>query len=118
MNLVYAAVAGAGANLTGVIGVCSSTPDSIASLRVSAPTPAPTPTVPYVVVTTYAASNCQGTFSGAINFIIGACTAVPGSTGYGVVSVVGTVRRHDDMCANECVFCLFIRSLLYSIQLQ
>jgi hypothetical protein len=80
---------------TGVIGVCS-TVNSGSSTRVTAPTPDPIPTVPHVVVTNYLASNCQGTVSVARTFIIGACTAVPGSEGaYGIVSVSGSVH-HDD----------------------
>jgi hypothetical protein len=85
--------AAAGATLTSMIGFC--TLDNAGSVMVTAPNPAPTPTVPYVLLTSYAASNCQGIFSDAINFVIGACTAVPGSTGFGVASVSGSVR-HDE----------------------
>lgn len=67
-----------------------------------APPPAPAPTTPpnrpYVVVTSYATSNCQGQASSASIYIIDACTAVVGSggsTGYSLASVSGTVRRDD-----------------------
>jgi hypothetical protein len=76
---------------TAVIGACTS--DDSGSLRVTAPTPAPTPIVPYVVVTGYAASNCQGTFSDVVNIVIGACTQLPDYDVYGVASVSGTVRQ-------------------------
>lgn len=68
-------------------------------MKVATPTPPPTPTVPYVVVTTYAVPRCQGVFSEAINFVIGACTAVPGTAVYGIASLTGTVRRRHDECA-------------------
>ncbi len=90
MNFDHAAAGGVQV-ATGVFGVCD--PDNIGSVKVTAPTPVPIPTVPHVVVTGYAASNCQGTFSAANNFIIGACTALPGPDGmYAVVSVSGSVR--------------------------
>jgi hypothetical protein len=87
---------------TGVVGACS--PDNSGSFRLTVPTPAPTPNVPYVVVTNYPASNCQGSFSGTFNLIIGACTALPGSGGYGVASLSGSVR-HDE-CTHELILAL------------
>jgi hypothetical protein len=88
------------AKVSAVIGACTSSPDNTGSFKVFAPMPPLTPTVPFVVVTTYAIPSCQGIFSRASNFIIGACTAVPGSSDvYGIASVSGTVRRHHDECA-------------------
>jgi hypothetical protein len=81
-----------GPKVTSIISICTSAPNNVGSFRVTAPTPAPAPIVPYVVVTTYAAPSCQGIFSDAINFIIGACAAVPDSDGYGIASVSGSVR--------------------------
>ncbi len=98
--------------LTSAIGVCSSVPNSVESFRVAAPAPAPAPapalapisapTVPYVVVTRYTARSCQGPISDARNYIIGACTAVPDSAGFVVVSVSGSVR-HDECDAIHCI---------------
>ena len=100
--LIYAAD-GANTMQTAVIGVCIS--DYTGSMKVTAPTPAPapapppTPTVPYVIVTIYATPNCEGMASSTDNFTIGACSAVPGSGGYGVASVTGSVRHDGCVCA-------------------
>jgi hypothetical protein len=100
-NVLFRAAVAA-AKVTAVIGACTVAPDNIGSFKVTAPTPAPLPTVPYVVATRYASSNCQGvSFDRALatNFIIDACTPLGVSSSssalYGLVSVTGTVRRAD-----------------------
>jgi hypothetical protein len=105
----------AATRLTGVIGVCAVSPDNIGSFKLASPTPAPLPTVPYVVVTPYAALNCQGIiYAGALNFIIGACTTLRDSAGYGIASVSGSVR--DDECTLYMSLWLSISIAMVSIR--
>jgi hypothetical protein len=99
---------------TSVIGVCA--PGNPGSVKVTVPTPASTPTVPYVFVTRYAAPSCQGIYFIAFNLIIGACTAVPGSSDfYGIASVTGSVRNDE---ISKALISIFLLSQVHELPLE